>query len=102
MRSKEIVMRTSSSVSDNTSSSDRASGLPAHPDRSALVLSVVIGAALGLGLGFFSMAGGLLAPILGLVLGAIAGALVGKYTLARQHRQAAKDRVLDRELGVIP
>lgn len=79
---------------------ERTSGLPAHPDRSALVLSVIIGAALGFGLGLMSMAG-LTAAILGTVLGAVAGALVGKFTIARNHREAARDRVLDRELGVI-
>jgi uncharacterized membrane protein len=102
MRSKEIAMRTTSSVSPTASSSDRESGLPTNPDRSALIVSVIVGAALGVGLGFFSAAGGLLAPLIGLLLGAVGGALVGKYTLARQHRQAARDRVLDRESGLIP
>jgi membrane associated rhomboid family serine protease len=100
MRSKEIAMRTSSSVTIN--SSDRESGLPANPDRTALIISIVVGAAIGVGLGFFSMAGGWLAPIIGFLLGALAGGIVGKLTLARQHRQAARDRVLDREIGTIP
>ena len=91
-------MRTSSSSAVDR---DRNSGLPAHPDRSALVFSVIVGAALGVGLGFFSMAGWL-AVALGFVLGAAAGALVGKLTLTREHRRSAKDRVLDREIGVIP
>lgn len=80
---------------------DRNSGLPAHPDRSAIVFSVIVGAALGVGLGFFSMAGWL-AVALGFVLGAAAGGAIGKLTVTREHRRSAKDRVLDRELGVIP
>jgi hypothetical protein len=80
---------------------ERTSGLPVHADRSALVLSIVVGTALGIGLGFFSMAG-TLAVVLGAVIGAAAGGLVGKLTLSREHRRSAKDRVLDREIGVIP
>jgi hypothetical protein len=98
VRSKEIAMRTYSSTATQ---GDRNSGLPAHPDRAALVLSVIVGAAMGIGLGFFSMAGWF-AVVLGFVLGAAAGALVGKLTLAREHDRAAKDRVFDRETGVIP
>jgi uncharacterized membrane protein len=64
------------------------------------VLSAVIGMALGIGLGFFSMAGPL-APIVGAVLGALGGAAVGKLTMTRQRRQSARDSVLDREIGVI-
>lgn len=92
-------MRTSSSVTTN--SSDRESGLPTNPDRTALALSILVGAALGVGLGFFSMAGWI-APVIGLVVGAVAGGLIGRTTLARSHRQAARDRVLDREIGLIP
>lgn len=92
-------MQSSSSVDEPMA---RNSGLPTNPDRSALIVSVVVGAAIGIGLGFFSMAGGWIAPIVGLVLGAVAGGLVGKYTIRRHHRQAAKDRALDREIGVIP
>ena len=91
-------MRTTSSTANY---GDRNSGLPSHPDRSALVFSVIVGAALGIGLGFFSMAGWL-AVVLGFVLGAAAGAAVGKLTLTREHRRSARDRVLDREIGVIP
>lgn len=94
-------MQPSSSRDIISSSSGRASGLPSHPDRAAIVLSVVVGALLGIGLGFFSMAGWF-AVALGAVLGAVGGGLIAKVTVARGHRQSAKDRVLDREIGVIP
>jgi uncharacterized membrane protein YjjB (DUF3815 family) len=92
-------MRPSSTTAK--SSTERTSGIPSHPDSSALILCVVFGAALGIGLGFFSMAG-TMAVIIGAVLGAVAGGVVGKLTLSRQHRQSAKDKVFDRETGVIP
>lgn len=93
-------MRTQQSSLD-INSGDRSSGLPTNPDRSALLVAVVVGAVLGIGVGFFSMAGwpGM---ILGLLVGALAGGLIGKHTLARSHRKAAEDRSFDRETGVIP
>lgn len=80
---------------------ERMSGIPSHPDRAALILCVVVGAALGIGLGFFSMAG-TLAVIAGAVLGAVGGGVIAKLTIAREHRTSAKDRAFDRETGVIP
>jgi hypothetical protein len=76
-------------------------GLPAsNSNGAALVLSVVIGATLGVLLGFFSMAGAM-AVVLGLVLGAVGGFLVGKIAIGHMRRQSARDQVLDREIGVI-
>lgn len=92
-------MRTASST--NNQSFERASGVPSSdPNRAAFALSIAIGAALGVLLGLMSMAG-LYAVVIGVVVGAICGAVVGKLTIARLRRQSARDRVLDREIGVI-
>jgi hypothetical protein len=78
---------------------ERASGIPAHPERSATVLSMASGAVLGLLIGIFAAAG-LMGAIVGAILGAATGALGVVYVQRRAKRDEARDAALDREIGV--
>jgi F0F1-type ATP synthase assembly protein I len=78
---------------------ERASGIPAHPERTAGVATVVSGAVLGVLLGIFAAAG-LTGAIVGGILGAIAGALGTAYVQRRSRRDRTRNEVLDREIGL--
>lgn len=79
---------------------ERRSGIPAHPERAATAVSVVVGALLGLGTGFFA-ATGATGMAIATAIGAVAGLAVAQYTRARSKRERAKQELLDRDIGVI-
>jgi phage tail tape-measure protein len=79
---------------------ERESGIPAHPEGTAIAASVAAGAVAGIAVGIFSFAGPVAVAIGGLV-GAVAGGAIAKVVRQRSKRQDAKDAILDREIGVI-
>lgn len=67
----------------------REAGLPVHPERMALLVSVATGAAAGAALGVFG-AMGLAGVIGGAIVGAVGGAGIAVYVQARSKRQRAR------------
>lgn len=84
----------------NSDELERKSGIPAHPDRTAIAVSIAAGALAGTAVGIFSFAGPLVV-VIGGIIGAVAGAAIGGYVRQRSRRQQEKDAILDREIGVI-
>ena len=79
---------------------ERESGIPAHPDRTAIAASIGAGAVAGTALGIFLFSGPVVV-VIGGVVGAVAGGVIAEYVRERSRRRAAKDAILDREIGVI-
>lgn len=79
---------------------ERKSGIPIHPERTAIATSIAAGALAGTAVGIFSFAGPV-AVVIGGLIGAVAGVVIAEIARARSRRQDAKDAILDREIGVI-
>lgn len=78
---------------------ERDSGIPAHPDRTAIAASIAAGAVAGTALGIFLFSGPIVV-VIGGVIGAVAGGAIAEYVRERSRRQDAKNAILDREIGV--
>lgn len=87
-------------MNQNRNELERESGIPPHPDRTAMAASIAAGAVAGTAVGLFTFAGPV-ALVIGGLIGAVAGGAIAKYVRARSKRDRAKDAVLDREIGVI-
>lgn len=79
---------------------ERQSGIPAHPERAANMVAVIVGALLGLGVGFFSSTGHI-GMVIATIVGAIGGLVVAQLSHRRYQRTRVVDARLDREIGVI-
>ena len=79
---------------------ERESGIPVHPERTAIAASIAAGALAGTAVGIFSFAGPI-AVVIGALIGAVVGGAIAKVVRERSKRQDAKDAILDREIGVI-
>ncbi len=73
---------------------ERRSGIPAHPERAATAVSVVVGALLGLGTGFFASMGAT-GMAIAAAIGALAGLAVARWTRARWKRERAREELLE-------
>ncbi len=78
---------------------ERKSGIPEHPERTAGLVSVAIGAIVGAGTALFAFAGPV-AIAVGAAIGAVAGGIVAAGVRERSKRERARDERLDREIGV--
>ena len=87
-------------MNHNPDELERESGIPAHPNRTAMAASIAAGAVAGTALGIFLFSGPVVVVIGGLI-GAVAGGVIAEYARERSRRQNAKDAVLDRGIGVI-
>lgn len=87
-------------MNHNRDELERESGIPAHPERTAIAASIAAGAVAGTAIGILTFAGAV-AVVAGGLVGAVAGGAIATYLRRRSRRQEAKDALLDREIGVI-
>ena len=77
-------------MNDEHDSLERSSGIPAHPERAALGVSIAPGALMGAAVGFFG-GGGPIGALVGAAVGGAGGGGVAEYVRERGKRERSRE-----------